>query len=415
MKVSPSLKRIRSVLNSRMALVFAFALLAVASAGVFGSAGVRADPLPPVPTPDRALVLSPGGGEPGRLLAPSWQRPEPGWLLVLDVNRLQAEGQILLVDVLGGTVKGVLRTGQDPAFALSPDGSRLFVAAQVGGQDSLDVIDMATSKSIARYRLTSRRADTLPPVTSTMGVSADGNWVYVVTNEILAPGIDRAGITAVEVATGRTVSTPIAVGTHCGPAVLVVTYTPTIVCSDAVRTFGPQPGAATTVTLPANRDVRKDWNGNPFDIGVLSGGAAADAEHVLAVAGNGRISRVSTRDQRVAMSADLAIGADRWVLPGRVVGSHDGSRVYVGVGRFADRSDATGDQILVVEAFTLRTLAVIDVPGRYATFTVSADGKRVYTVDLAGQTSSAWDTTTTRRLGSISGLGESPTLATAIR
>src|SRR5437879_4665479 len=55
-----------------------------------------------------------------------WTKPKSGWLWVLDVH--PAGGHVLLVDPKTQTVPARIVTGPYPDIALSPDGSRLYVA-----------------------------------------------------------------------------------------------------------------------------------------------------------------------------------------------------------------------------------------------------------------------------------------------
>jgi hypothetical protein len=76
----------------------------------------------------------------------NWAKPEPGWLYVLDPKPDAGGpgGRVWLVDPEAGKVMGSIRTGDNADFALSPDGSRLYVASITEGDSSeLAVIDTA--------------------------------------------------------------------------------------------------------------------------------------------------------------------------------------------------------------------------------------------------------------------------------
>ena len=61
----------------------------------------------------------------------NWAKPQAGWLYVLDPKPQAggAGGRVWLVDPETAKVMGSIRTGDGADFALSPDGSRLYVAS----------------------------------------------------------------------------------------------------------------------------------------------------------------------------------------------------------------------------------------------------------------------------------------------
>jgi DNA-binding beta-propeller fold protein YncE len=74
-----------------------------------------------------------------------------------------------------GWVMGSIRTSASPDFALSPDGSRLYVASSTGNNSNqLAVIDTAEGVILKSGAVIGRATyDELPPF-STMAVSGDG-------------------------------------------------------------------------------------------------------------------------------------------------------------------------------------------------------------------------------------------------
>src|ERR1039457_6357257 len=62
----------------------------------------------------------------------NWTKPQPGWLYVLDPRPNVGEigGHIWLLDPESGKVMGGIHTGYHPDFALSPDGSHLYIASE---------------------------------------------------------------------------------------------------------------------------------------------------------------------------------------------------------------------------------------------------------------------------------------------
>src|SRR5580704_11176829 len=95
----------------------------------------------------------------GNIEVENWTKPEPGWLYVLDPKPAAGEpgGRIWLVDPEAAQVMGSIRTGDAADFALSPDGSTLYVASRTGGDSSeLAVIDTADGVVLERSDITGR-------------------------------------------------------------------------------------------------------------------------------------------------------------------------------------------------------------------------------------------------------------------
>jgi hypothetical protein len=86
----------------------------------------------------------------------NWAKPKPGWLCVLDPkpNAGGPGGRVWLVDPETTKVMGSIRTGDNADFALSPDGSRIYVASITDGDSSeLAVIDTPKARSLRGARL----------------------------------------------------------------------------------------------------------------------------------------------------------------------------------------------------------------------------------------------------------------------
>src|ERR1700686_817628 len=62
-------------------------------------------------------VTVPGGAEPDRVEVLSWQPARTGWLYVIDATI--ADSRIFLFDPERGEVIGTIRTGYNPAIAVS--------------------------------------------------------------------------------------------------------------------------------------------------------------------------------------------------------------------------------------------------------------------------------------------------------
>ena len=113
-----------------------------------------------------------------------WQKPQPGWLYVLDPRSEAASpgSRIWLVDPKSATSRGSIRTGFDPNFALSRNGKKLCVLSGERESGDLAIIDTQTAE-IRHIPFPSRTLYRpwyagLPPFDS-MVVSPNGNELWI--------------------------------------------------------------------------------------------------------------------------------------------------------------------------------------------------------------------------------------------
>ncbi len=155
-----------------------FYLLSVSSALGFAAYAVGQNSAPKS-TPS----LSSASSAESKIQIENWTKPEPGWLYVLDAKRdvSSVGGRVWLIDPESGKVMGSIRTGDNPDFALSPDGSRLYVASITERDSSeLAVIDTAAGAIVQRSTLEDREVGAVIPAFSTMAVSRDGLALRIV-------------------------------------------------------------------------------------------------------------------------------------------------------------------------------------------------------------------------------------------
>ena len=135
----------------------------------------------------------------------SWSEPQSGWLYVLDPEVEDGKSVVWLVDPREG-VKGGLKAGDAPFFALSPDGSRLYVVSGHPGStvfsDELWAIDTASGVLLQQVKLSNRLTYTLP-AQGGIAVSRDGRYVYVAKSRSVQPGVDEETIQTFDTIRGR--------------------------------------------------------------------------------------------------------------------------------------------------------------------------------------------------------------------
>jgi hypothetical protein len=123
------------------------------------------------------MAVQAGAGAESKIEVENWTKPEAGWLYVLDAKPDAGApgGRVWLVEPEAGKVMGSIRTGDNADFALSPDGSRLYVASITQGDSSeLAVIDTGRGVVVQRSTVDDREVGNVLPSFSTMAVSGDG-------------------------------------------------------------------------------------------------------------------------------------------------------------------------------------------------------------------------------------------------
>jgi hypothetical protein len=108
--------------------------------------------------------------------------PRSGWLYVVDSNKYGDEGRLHIVNPDEGRIVWSRMTGHLPDIALSPDGSRLYLASSVLEGDllrgHLEIIDTATGLTVQDLPNPDRAVSTLPSYMSRMAMSPDGRWLF---------------------------------------------------------------------------------------------------------------------------------------------------------------------------------------------------------------------------------------------
>jgi hypothetical protein len=106
-----------------------------------------------------------------------------GLLYVLDPNDMKPESHVLVVDPTEGRIVRTFSAGFQPDMALSPDGTRLYLASTSAPADGrsqgyLDVIDTATGSVIRRVANPDLRGFNTPQYPSQMAISPSGRWLH---------------------------------------------------------------------------------------------------------------------------------------------------------------------------------------------------------------------------------------------
>jgi DNA-binding beta-propeller fold protein YncE len=319
---------------------------------------------------------------------------------------------------------GSIRTGENPDFALSPDGGRLYVAMDSANSASeLLVIDTVYGTVVQRETLQDRRvvAKGIPSFAS-MAVSGDGQVLRVQINSLGLAETDGFALASFDAATGSMLPGRVYLG-YCGYGHFV-----SFPSADQFVYWCPLTNRIRLIRVDAqsrtlqNRDVELPWERR---FGVASAFAAPGGRSTTIVRGDGAIFQMDNTTQQF-VATEVQGGR---VLQGRIPPtdwpiSPDGGKVYLGYRRNPDnrfyldygrdssiRSDfATADEFRIFDTRTWRGLGTIRTSIPFWSAAVANDGKWLYALVPERHTILVIDATTMQETRSID-VGGVPALA----
>jgi hypothetical protein len=325
----------------------------------------------------------------------SWSRPEPGWLYVLDPKPDTGApgGHIWLIEPENGKVMGSIRTGDNPDFALSPDGGRLYVASIIEGDSSeLAVIDTAQGAVIQRAKVEDREVAAVLPSFSAMAVSGDGLALRILLDTPKSDDADSFLLATFNTQSGDFLRRTVHLG-NCGPGRFISNPT-----ADQFDFLCPRTNRIRLIRLDAearelqNTDIKLPWERR---IGAAEAIEPAAGQDIAIVRGDGAVIQMNIATQ------EFSDTAARPVLPNRIPPaawpvSPDGSRIYLGYNSIYDRhydnrfyldygrppnlrpNDATVGEFRVLDTRTWKKLGTIKTKMPVWSAVITNDGNTLY-------------------------------------
>ncbi len=325
----------------------------------------------------------------------NWAKPKSGWLYVLDPKPDAGGpgGRVWLVDPETGKVMGSIRTGDNADFALSPDGSRLYVAS-ISERDSseLAVIDTAEGTVVERGAIEDREVGNVMPAFSTMAVSGDGLVLRILIDAPKSADADLFLLAAFDTRTGNFLPKSVHLG-NCGPG-RFISY-PT---ADQFDFLCPRTNRVRLIRADAdsrelqNIDVVLPWERR---VGVAEGIEAPGEQDIAIVRGDGAVVKMNVDKHEFAETSAQPVLPNR-IPPAAWPSSPDGSRVYVGYNKYYDRAydnrfyldygrppnlrpnDATAGEFHVLDTHTWRKIGTIKTKMPFWSAAMRNDGKTLY-------------------------------------
>ena len=324
----------------------------------------------------------------------NWAKPGPGSLYVLDPKPDGASGgRVWLVEPETGKVMGSIRTGDNPDFALSPDGSRLYVASIVAGDWSeLAVIDTARGAILQRGTIEDREVASVLPAFSAMAVSGDGLALRILLDTPKSADADSFLLATFDTQTGEFLPRSVHLG-NCGPGRFIAHPT-----AEQFDFLCPRTNRVRLIRVDAesrelqNADIVLPWERR---VGAAEAIEHASGQDIAIIRGDGAVVQMSVD------SHEFSDTAARPVLPNRIPPaawpvSPDGSRIYLGYNSLYDRqydnrfyldygrppnlrpNDATVGEFRVLDTGTWRKIGTIKTKMAFWSAVIANDGKTLY-------------------------------------
>lgn len=357
----------------------------------------------------------------------NWVKPSPGWLYVLDPtpDAGRPGGRVWLLDPETAKVMGSIRTGDNADFALSPDGSRLYIASITEGDSSeLAVIDTAKGAVLQRGTIEDREVgDVLPPF-SNMAVSGDGLALRILRDTPESADRDMFLLATFDTQTGEFLPRSVRLY-NCGAGRFISHPS-----ADQFDILCPRSNRIRLIRVDAdsrelqNLDVVLPWErraGAPVAIEVPG------TQDIAVVRGDGAVFEMNV-DTRKFTDTLAHPDAPNRVPPAAWPTSPDGGRLYLGYNNVYEHSydnrfyldygrppnlrpnDATAGEFRVLDTSTWRKIGTIKTKMPFWSAVTGNDGKVLYAMAPQKHSILVIDTVKMRQIGVLK-VGGAPALA----
>jgi DNA-binding beta-propeller fold protein YncE len=397
-------------------------LLCLLSLSVASSVAARAQEGAPATAPTQANASTDS-----KIQIENWAQPQSGWLYVLDPkpNAEGPGGRVWLLDPETSKVVGSIRTGDNPDFALSPDGSRLYVASILEGDSSeLAAIDTARGVILQTGLIEDREVANVFPAFSTMAVSGDGLALRILLDTPKSDSADSFLLATFDTQKGEFLRRSVHLG-NCGPG-RFISY-PT---ADQFDFLCPRTNRVRLISVDAdsrelqNVDIVLPWERR---VGAAQAIEAPGAQDIAIVRGDGAVVTMNVATHEFADTQAHPVLPNR-VLPAAWPISPDGTRLYLGYNSDYDRhydnrfyldygrppnlrpNDATAREFRVLDTRTWRKLGTIKTKMPFWSAVTANDGKTLYAMAPQKHSILVIDTAKMRQTRTLK-VGGSPALA----
>lgn len=313
------------------------------------------------------------------------------YLYHFDLSQQGSRG-IMVLDPLTGSLIRRLSTTGFAQFAVSSDGSTLYVADALPGTDDpsagrLRIFDTQTWDLRAQGRLDHRvrlRQNYGPP---SLVVAPDNSALYVQRRITDTYSIDRIDPASADLLPQR-VTGPDAVTTNP-----VCDHVRQLVASPDNRWLYDRCGTGMLLW----HDVQRQSTVHSLDLTGLASlgpasslppvvGAAVVGDRLWGVTSAGKTIAVDLQAGRIITSVDVSLPPDLTVLPNMVVAAGTPTQLVLGLGNPENTLRGLADTLLIVNPQTWLVINIWRAASPFATLAVSPDGELVATSDPVYET-----------------------------
>jgi YVTN family beta-propeller protein len=369
-----------------------FALLPGSPAIDHGKAfGARADQRGRLRPSDFATIANAAGGDGSDIGAFELNAPPPGppparlYLMGFEnalstVATIKTQSNEVIGEPFSLRNVGV---GGEQAIAISPDGTRAYVANRANG--NVSVIDTATNAELPASPIALRASNP-----NDIAISPDGTRVYLASE-------DEAGVSVIDTATNAEIAgSPIALPALAGfalPEASAIAITP-----DGRRAYVADLRSDLLYMIDTQTNA---VIGQPIDL--APGSDLSLDPTAIAIGPDGKRAYVTSFDQNEVIVVDTQTNApigqpiSAGIFdPNDIAISPDGTRAYV-VNQGA--ADPRANTLAVIDTQTNRLLSPIPVGRRPNAVAITPDGARVYVANDNSNDVSVIDANTNQALG----------------
>ena len=391
--------------------------------------GIEARLAPAAAPTDGIHTQKDANGRPAsKIEVEDWVKPKSGWLYVLDPKPDGvAGGRVWLVDPETGKTMGSIRTGDNADFALSPDGSRLYVASITAGSSSeLAVIDTAQGAVVQSSTVEYREVADVLPAFSAMAVSGDGLALRMMIDLPESVNPESFLLATFDTHTGEFLPGSVRLY-NCGPGRFISHST-----AGQFFFFCPRTNRIRLIRVDANSyeqqnvDIVLPWERR---IGTAEVIGSADGEAIAIIRGDGAVVQLNIAAQEFSETAAQPVLPNR-IPPAAWPTSPDGSRIYLGYNSDYDRAydnrfyleygrapnlrpnNAMASEFRVFDTHTWRKIGTIKTKMPFWNAVVGGDGNMLYAMAPPKHSILVIDTAKMRQVGILK-VGGTPALALA--
>jgi DNA-binding beta-propeller fold protein YncE len=320
-----------------------------------------------------------------QIVVNQWTKPLPGWLYVLDPRSDPASpnSRVWLVDPESSKVMGSVSVGYDPDYALSPDGSRLYVASGERESGQLAIIDTATGNlrqipfpDRVLYKPWYRG---LPPF-SEMATTSDGRTLWLPEPHVFSPDKIETRLSAFDTQGERFLKTTVDTGTCDFGDFLATPFENQLdfLCGS----FGGSPRNRFVRLDPGRGEVSSAVADLPLpsrcglaEIFTLSGGSTR-----AIVRSDGAVYEMDTTTQKYSPTSVTGACRERAVAHAEWPRSADGTKLYLGYGGVAPNGMSAATELRVFDVATWTRSKSVRTSAPFWSAAASPDGKSIYAV-----------------------------------